>query len=109
MTSILIEKYRKQFNKELDKRKYEGVRLDRVHGFYNWVFLVKFRFEKLTDSHCFHEDEAYLNIDAIKKLNQKLFDQNLFHLFNAYFDEYIKLRPLKSKNETKLVFLRNSN
>jgi hypothetical protein len=91
ITGILINEYAKQKRYDLEKRNYSGIRLDRLFEFKHWLKLVNTQFEELTDAHGYHE-LAFLNIDVVRALNRKLFNQSLNHLFDKYFNEYINLR-----------------
>lgn len=89
--SLLIAKHTGHYNTTLNKNRYSGIRLDRIYSIQRWLELVKFNFLQLTDAHGFQE----LNpdtINAIRALNDKLFNQTLNNLFNSYFEEYFAIR-----------------
>ena len=96
---------------KIDKKRFKGTRLNRIYGINHWLYVLEYKFWKLTDAHCFHNN-TFENIHGIKALNAKLFNQSLNTLLNGYFDEYIKIRntynfTAQDKNNSKVVSLKN--
>lgn len=107
ITSILIEKYTKQYSKRLEKKRQEGIRLDRSYSYFKWMIVTLFYFHALTDAHCYQGPATFSNINALRTLNDKLFNKQRTLLFNQYIDDYIRIRKAKNSTNFILVTLKN--
>ena len=86
--SILIKKHAGLF--EIEKKRYEGKRLDRSLNESDWKRLLKYEFDKITDAHTF-KSNIFEKWHLLNDLFYKIFNSELNRFLNNYFFEFINI------------------